>query len=164
MYSQEFNEGLFPPSRRQGGEISISWEDKRFLSLIDESAKRIRDHYELPLPFRNDPKMLNNRHQALQRLTYLKNKLERNPTFFGHYKEFMDTLFQRGHAKKSTKPPAESKCWYVPHHGVYNDNKPNRIRVVFYCSAEYKGASLNNELMSGLDLTNQIVGVLQGSN
>ena len=108
MYSQEFNEGLFPPSRRQGGEISISWEDKTFLSLINESAKRVRDHYELPLPFRNDPKMLNNRHQALQRLIYLKNKLERNPTFFGHYKEFMDTLFQRGHAKKSTKPPAES--------------------------------------------------------
>ena len=95
MYSQKFNEGLFPPSRRQGGEISISWEDKTFLSLINESAKRIRDHYELPLPFRNDPKMLNNRHQALQRLIYLKNKLERNPTFFGHYKEFMDTLFQR---------------------------------------------------------------------
>ena len=32
--------------------------------------------------------------------------------------------------------------------------------MVFDCSAEYKGASLNKELISGPDLTNQIVGVL----
>ena len=54
MHSQEFNEGPLTPSRSQGDEISISWENKRFLSLMDESAKRIGDHYELPLPFRND--------------------------------------------------------------------------------------------------------------
>ena len=56
MHSQEFNEGLFPPSKSQGGEISISWEDKRFLSQMDESAKRIGDHYELPLSFRTTQK------------------------------------------------------------------------------------------------------------
>ena len=43
----------------QGDEMSISWEDKRFLSLMDESAKRIGDQCELPLPFGNDSKMLN---------------------------------------------------------------------------------------------------------
>ena len=43
MYNQEFNEGISPPSRSQGDEISISWEDKRLLSLMDESAKRIGD-------------------------------------------------------------------------------------------------------------------------
>ena len=105
MHSQEFNEGLFPPSRSQGGEISISSEDKRFLSLMDESAKRIGDHYELPLSFRNDPKVPNNRYQALQRLKHLKNKPERNPTFFGHYKEFMDTLFQRGIVRRGVQSP-----------------------------------------------------------
>ena len=35
-----------------------------------------------------------------------------------------------------------------------------KIRVVFDCSTEYQGRSLNNELMSGPDLTNQITGVL----
>ena len=46
------------------------------------------------------------------------------------------------------------------HHGVYNENKPSKIRVVFDCSTKYQGRSLNSELMSGLDLTNQISGVL----
>ena len=44
--------------------------------------------------------------------------------------------------------------------GVYNDNKANKLRLVFNCSAECKGESLSNELMSGPDLTNQTVGVL----
>jgi len=32
--------------------------------------------------------------------------------------------------------------------------------VVFDCSAEYKDANINKELMSGPDLTNQIISVL----
>ena len=44
MYYQEFNEGPFLASRRQGYEISISWNDKRFLSLSETTQKcRIRD-------------------------------------------------------------------------------------------------------------------------
>lgn len=69
-------------------------------------------------------------------------------------------FFWKGSRKKSAKPPAESKCWYISHHGVYNGNKLNKIRVVFKRSAEYKDASLNNKLMSETDLTKQIVGIL----
>ena len=32
--------------------------------------------------------------------------------------------------------------------------------MVFDCSTEFKGNSINHELMSGLSLTNQIVGLL----
>ena len=38
--------------------------------------------------------------------------------------------------------------------------KPEKNRVVFDCSARYGQVSLNQELMSGPDLTNQIVGIL----
>ena len=43
---------------------------------------------------------------------------------------------------------------------MYHPSKPGKIRVVFDCSAEFKEVSLNKNLMSGPDLTNQIVGVL----
>ncbi|CAB4018402.1 Hypothetical predicted protein, partial [Paramuricea clavata] len=36
----------------------------------------------------------------------------------------------------------------------------NKIRVVFDCSVNYKGESLNDYLLQGPDLTNQLVGVL----
>ena len=60
----------------------------------------------------------------------------------------MNTLMRNGYAKKSTGSITEGKRWHIPHHRVYNENKPNKIRVIFDCSTEYQRTSLNNELMS----------------
>ena len=44
--------------------------------------------------------------------------------------------------------------------GIYHPKKPDQIRVVFDSSCEYKGASLNKELLVGPDLMNSLLGVL----
>ena len=54
----------------------------------------------------------------------------------------------------------DGKCWYIPHHGVYHPKKPKKIRVVFDCSSQYKGESLNKYLLQGPDLMNKLIGVL----
>ncbi|XP_070571225.1 uncharacterized protein [Ptychodera flava] len=54
----------------------------------------------------------------------------------------------------------DGKVWYIPHHGVYHPKKPEKIRVVFDCSAKFQGVSLNNLLLQGPDLTNNLLGVL----
>ena len=163
-YNQDFCEDklvTFGQSVKQSCDSIISWEDKKFLNLMNRTTRMFSSHYELPLPFKsNDTILPNNRYQALRILKHLKNKFQRNPTFCSHYKEFMNTLMRKGYAKKSTDSSTEGKWWYIPLHGVYSENKPNKIRVVFGCSTEYQGRSLNNELMSGPDLTNQIIGVL----
>ena len=38
--------------------------------------------------------------------------------------------------------------------------KPDKVCVVFDCSAKYRGTSLNDQLLQGPDLTNTLVGVL----
>ena len=43
---------------------------------------------------------------------------------------------------------------------MYHPSKPGKICVVFNCSAEFQGRSIKKELLSGPDLTNQIIGVL----
>ena len=48
----------------------------------------------------------------------------------------------------------------IPHQEVYNENEPNKVTVVFDCRTEYQGRSISNELMSGPDFTNQIIGEL----
>ena len=50
--------------------------------------------------------------------------------------------------------------WYIPHHGVYSASKPDKIRVVFYCSAKCQGVSLNDKLLQGPNPTNSLIGVL----
>ena len=48
----------------------------------------------------------------------------------------------------------------IPHFGLYHPRKPDKIRVVFDSAAECDGLSLNKLLLSGPDMTNNLLGVL----
>ena len=87
-------------------------------------------------------------------------KFSKNDYFSEDYISFMKDIIAKVYARKSTTEATSGKTWYLPHYGVYHPNKPGKIRVVFDLSADYKGRCLNRELLSGPDLTNQIVGVL----
>ena len=69
-------------------------------------------------------------------------------------------MISNGYVKQLKKPAPVGRSLYIPHHGVYHPIKPGKIRVVFDCSTKFKGKSINHELMSGPDLTNQIGEVL----
>lgn len=62
------------------------------------------------------------------------------------------------HAEKA--PKQYETVWYIPHHGVYHPKKPEKLRVVFNCSADFQGHPLNCHLPQGPDLTNFLVSVL----
>ena len=76
---------------------------------------------------------------------------------------FMTSSLNKGYATKVPKRELDKdgdkcKVWYLPHHGVYHPSKPNR--VVFDCSAPYEGVSLNQQLLQGPDLMNNLTGIL----
>ena len=52
------------------------------------------------------------------------------------------------------------EVWYIPHLGVYHKKKPGKIGVAFHCSAVYDGQSLNHQRLQGLDMTNNLIGIL----
>ena len=143
--------------------VATSPEDRQFLAIVNEGIKHLPNrHYELPLPLKSEQENLpNNRDMALQRLKHLKRRMESDENYKRDYAAFMRKMIDQGHAEKiqdrdisTTKP-----TWYIPHHGVYHPKK-QKIRVVFDCSAQYKGESLNKHLLQGPDLTNSLVGVL----
>ena len=141
-------------------EVGTSQEDERFLQILEEGAKLVNGHYEIPLPFRRvDIQLPNNKVQAEKRLASLKKKMARNNKFKDDYIEFVKELTSKGYAKESSKVAELGHCWYLPHHGVYHPNKSGKIRVAFDLSAEHHGVSINKEMLPGPDLTNQIVGV-----
>ena len=74
----------------------------------------------------------------------------------------MTTMLENGHAEKvpNTEKPKKGKLWYIPHHGVYHKDKPEKFRIVFDCSAKFRGISINDCLYQGPDLTNSLIGVL----
>ena len=45
-------------------------------------------------------------------------------------------------------------------YAAFNPNKPGKLQVVFDCTNRYKGTSLNDQSLSGPDLTNSPLGVV----
>lgn len=159
---QQYNTDF--PEKHCDDKAEMSQEDKQFMQSVQKTAKCVDGHYSIGLPFKQETvKMPNNRCVAEQRAASLKNKLKKKPVFLEDYKAFMKSLFEKGYAEEI--PPEQllrddHRIWYIPHHGVYHPKK-KKIRVVFDCTASYKGVSLNEELLQGPDLTNTLIGVLQ---
>jgi len=131
---------------------------------MKNEIKYIDGHYELPpLPFRNpNVAFPNNCVQAERCTNWIKKKFV-NSKYHEDYTNFMNDLIKNGYAEKVPQSRLEREkghIWYLPHHGIYHPQKPEKIRVVFDCSCEFEGTSLNKELLQGPDLTNSLVGVL----
>ncbi len=142
-------------------EKAISQEDIQFLQQLDEKTQHNKEgHVEMPLPFKERPQLPNNKQLAIVRLKHLKRKLEKNPKYREDYVRFMVSVFRDGDAEEAEVTSKEGNAWYIPHHGVYHPRKPEKIRVVFDCSAKFETTSLNNHLLTGPDLTNALTGVL----
>ena len=156
--NMEFNDSAF------SSKTSMSQEDRRALDVMNESIKLEEGHYEMALLWRQQPPELpNNKSLADHHLKLLKRRLTKDPLLHGKYTEFMADLLRKGYAKRVHTAQLEqlsTPIWYLPHHPVFHPQKPDKVRVVFDCSAKYRGTSLNDQLLQGPDLTNTLVGVL----
>ena len=152
-------------SERDNREKYLSTEDMLFMDKVTKGIHQLSNgHYEIPLPFKTNIVALpNNKEMALRRLEKLKRRLKNDPQYRKDYLKFMDDLMDNEHAERvplNELTRSNDDVWYLPHHGVYHPKKPGKIRVVFDCSATFGGESLNQNLLSGPDLTNSLVGVL----
>ena len=144
---------------------TLSQDDRRFLKIVgDGITQRPDKHYEMPLPFRSEePVLPNNRVQAECRLQHLRRRFQKDRKYQQDYTAFMQNIIDSGFAEPVPNDEiqaAEGRVWFIPHHGVYHPKKPDKIRVVFDCSARFKGESINEQLLQGPPLTNALVGVL----
>ena len=98
-----------------------------------------------------------------RRAALLKKRLLKDKDLFSKYNATMNEYIQEGHAERvptDELQPGDRPAWYSPHHPVTHPLKPEKVRVVFDCAAQFAHMSLNRQLLQGPDLTNNIVGVL----
>jgi len=71
-------------------------------------------------------------------------------------------MIEKGYAEKVPEGEIQTKrrTWYIPHHGVVNDKKPSKLRVVFDCAAVHQDVPLNQVLMQGPEINNRLDVVL----
>ena len=101
----------------------------------------------MPLPLKSDNVSLpNNRQLAVNRWNQLNARLKKNPKYFTDYQTFMKDIISQCAERVPVDrlEVQDGKANYVPHTGVYHLKKPEQIRVVFDCSAQWNGVSLND--------------------
>ena len=149
---------------RSASKKPYSIEDHRFLTILENGiVKRADGHYEMPLPLKSDQISLPfNRQLAFKRWHQLLARFKRNPKYLEDYRAFMRDVV----ALCAERVPADrlkvqdGKVNYVPHTRVYHPKRPQQIRVVFDCSAQFEGVSLNDYLLQGPDQMNTLLGIL----
>eukprot|EP00794_Sanderia_malayensis_P013144 gene13144-14495_t len=85
------------PERAADDKREWSWEDKRFMKVMDESCVLVDGHYRVDLPIR-DPelKLPCNLRMAENRLESLKKKMSKNDQFRHDYKAFLQDMVDKG--------------------------------------------------------------------
>ena len=148
----KFNPDILPP------------EQKTALHIL-QSTTVIKDNIsEVGLLWKKDNIILPyNRALAEKRWYSLEKKFTKNSHFKQLYEQQISDYIKKGYAKKLlenelriTSPITN----YVPHHTVPSVSKPNKVRAVFDAAALYHETSLNNDLLPGLDILNNLVCVL----
>ena len=60
----------------------MSKDDKMFLAIVEKETKKVDDHYEIPLPYRDGNLQLpNNKEQAIRRMQEKKKRFQNDPEF-----------------------------------------------------------------------------------
>ena len=126
---------------------------------IVESIKVVDDRYEIPVPLKPEvvERLLNNYHSALNRTLLIQKRALKNVKL----REILLNTFQELLDENWLVPVYDSiseqdKCWYLPFF-VSRQDKP---RVVFDGAATFKGVSLNDGVLPGVNLLNGLVEVL----
>lgn len=145
----------------KGDDKTVSQEDLAFLSTLKDGIKKnAQGHYEMPLPFRKRPSLPDNKRLAEIRLNHLRRKFSRDEKYQRDYTTYMKEIIERGDVEEGPTNGTRGEQWYIPHHGIYHPQKPDKLRVVFDCSAKYCGTSLNEHLLPGPDMINNLTGIL----
>ena len=144
------------------GDYAMSVSDHEVISFWDQHCKKNGAHYEIPIPWKDisDP-LPNNFCVAKKRLDSLLGRLSREG-IYDRYDREIQNLLDDGYAE--VVPPAAlrsaTRVWYLPHHCVFNPNKPDKMRIVFDCASRFQGKSLNERCHQGPDLINSLFAIL----
>ena len=143
---------------------SMSHNDRQVVEIWEQSAVFQNGHFSFDIPFKErPPHLLDNKSLAERRLHLLGKRLSKDETFKARYRFEIEALISKGYAEKvpvEHLSRADGGVYYIPHHPVVNEKKPDKVRPVFDCAAKYGGSSLNDHVHQGPDLTNGLVGVM----
>ncbi|XP_049321160.1 uncharacterized protein LOC111190943 [Astyanax mexicanus] len=145
-------------------QVTRSREDQQAIDLLEAKTIRVEVdgvlRYATPLLWKkNFPALQAPMEAVMPRLRGLEKRLSKDPESVDIYIAEIKKLETSGVVVKlpAQAVPAGGDSWYIPHHVVQHNGKH---RIVFDCSFQYQGVSLNQSLLPGPTLSPSLLGVL----
>ena len=108
-------------------------------------------------------KLLDNYYSSLIQFKSLEQRLSRNLSLKEQYSKTVRDDLEKGYIIEVEKHDPNCRTpreWYLPHHPVVNPHKPGKVRRVLNGASKFHGHSLNNALLIGPDLLQNLLHVL----
>jgi hypothetical protein len=143
--------------------LILSPENRKAMDILEKSIRHAGERQEVALMWKEETTVLpNNYLSAGQQLQHLSKRFKLDPAYGEKYNKVIQEYLSLGHAipddPSDTGTPGH--VFYLPHHGFTSVNKPDKVRVVFNCSAQHNGISLIDMLHQCPDLLTIQVAVL----
>ncbi|XP_077361589.1 uncharacterized protein LOC144006560 [Festucalex cinctus] len=145
--------------------VTRSKQDHEAITMLENKTTRVNVdgvlRYATPLLRQKTMPLLHSTKESVMPiLRSVERRLAKDSVQAAAYKEEMEKLIRAGSVIKcSSEIPDDGgqEAWYIPHHMVRHNGKN---RLVFNCSHQYQGHSLNDYLLPGPTLGASLLGVL----
>lgn len=133
---------------------------KRALELLSKTSYREGNEWVTGLLWKHDEESVPDSKSRLEAPVLIGEKARSRSGVHNLYYNEMDRFIKNRYAIRISQADSNQRHWYLPHFGVSHVNEPGRVRLVFDAAAKSAGESLNDQLLSGPDLLNSLIGVL----
>ncbi|KAJ8359096.1 hypothetical protein SKAU_G00156210 [Synaphobranchus kaupii] len=143
-------------------EVTRSKQDQQAVAMLEAKTVRTKVdgilRYATPLlRHANMPTLHAPKESVMPMLRSTERRLLRDPKQADAYKKEMQKLIGAGAVQEVDQETSSKEGWYIPHHLVSHNGKN---RLVFNCSHQYLGQTLNQYLLPGPTLGASLLGVL----
>ncbi|CAH8679243.1 unnamed protein product [Schistosoma haematobium] len=143
---------------------SLSVDDKGAIKIVEGGTHFGDGHFVVSIPWKKNPNMkVDNYEVANRRLQSLKGMLSKDVSLNIRYIKSIESNFTKTYAERVLEiylQPNYRPRGYLPHHAVLNMKKPEELRVVLDCAAEFAGFSTNDMIYQEPDTTDELMCIL----
>ena len=138
--------------------------DKRAQKILDSTTIHDGSRYIVGMLWADDNNHLpDNFYASLIQFQSLEKRLEKNLNLKTQYASDIRSDVEKGYVVPVSPHDSKNRSyreWYVPHHPALNPNKPGKVWRVLNGASRFHGISLNNSLLVGPDLLQNLLFVL----
>ena len=144
---------------------SRSAADARAEKILDETTYHDGTRYQVGMLWADPESSLpNNYFSALVQLKSLERRLGKDVDLRERYSKNIQDDFSKDYIVRVDKTDcfkvSNPREWYLPHHPVIHPNKRGKVRRVLNGAAKFQGSSVNNALLTGPDLLQNLIHIL----